>query len=123
MNELPEDILRIMTQYLPRVVTCLYFELAMGKKINSKEYYVKRFENEPISNTFRFFKKGQLRTYTIYSFIRDGVTYSDVSVSPICRTFQCIHKKLITPSKANHWVITCMTDGDNSCGGYIRGIL
>ena len=48
MNELPEDILRIMTQYLPRVVTCLYFELAMGKKINSKEYYVSDEQNQNI---------------------------------------------------------------------------
>ena len=119
MNKAPVVILQLVCEYLPRVRDCLHFELAVGVLINTKAHYVKRFDQEPISNTFRFFKKGQLRTYRIVSYISDGVTYSNVSVAPICRTFQCKHKQLITPSRANHWVLSCISDGDKNAAASI----
>ena len=73
MNEVPHAVLKMMTEYI-KVRDCLNFEEAIHLKLNKKKYYVKRFEMEPIENTFRFFKKGQLRTYKIYSYVKDGIT-------------------------------------------------
>ena len=119
MKELPEDVWRMVTIYL-RVANCLRLEQAIQMKLFDKEYYMKLKEWEPLTNTIRLFKKGVFRTYRIYSYVEDGVTYSDVSVSPICRSFQCIHKLLITPSTACHWVLSCITEGKTSGYGYIR---
>lgn len=122
MDEVSPDIYRLISEYLPRVRDCLHFELAVQVRLYDKSVYVKRFEKEPLSNTFRFFRKGQLRTYKVPSYISDGITYSDVSVAPICRTFQCKHKLNVTPSQANHWVLSCITNGDNSGVAYITGV-
>ena len=119
MNEVPHAVLRMMTEYL-RVRDCLSMELAMHIKLNKKEYYMKKFEMEPLTNTFRFFRKGQLRTYCIHSYIEDGVTWSHVSVSPLCRSFTCKHRQLISPSKACHWVLSCITEGNREGGAYIE---
>lgn len=119
MDEVPHTVLRMMTEYLT-VRECLSLELAVHLKLNKKDYYVERFKWEPISNTFRFFKKNVLRTYKIYSYVDNGITYSDVSVSPICRTFQCKHKRRITPSDASHWVVSCVSEGNNKGCAYIE---
>ena len=119
MNEVPHAVLKMMTKYL-KVRECLSMELAIQLKLNRKEDYVKKFEMEPLTNTFRFFKKGQLRTYRIHSYVEGGVTWSDVSVSPICRSFTCKHRQLISPSKACHWVLSCITEGNKEGGAYIE---
>ena len=119
MDEVPHAVLKMMTEFI-KVRDCLSFELAIQLKLNKKDHYVKRFAMEPLLNTFRFFKKGQLRTYRVYSYVSDGITYSDVSVSPVCKTFQCKHKYKITPSDANHWVITCISDGNKKGCAYIE---
>lgn len=112
MKELPEDIWRTVTTYL-RVSNCLRLEQAIQNKLYSKQHYEKLKEWEPLTNTLRLFKKGTFRTYKLYSYVEDGVTYTDVSVSPICRSFQCKHKRNVSPSKASHWVLSCITEGDN----------
>ena len=121
MNSIPEDILRLVTNYLI-VVECLRLEVSIHKALYEKSHYLKRKEWEPLNNTIRLFKKGVFRTYHIYSYVEDGVTYSDVSVSPVCRSFQCKHKLLITPSTACHWVLSCITEGKTSGYGYIKTI-
>ena len=119
MNRVPHSVLRMVTKLL-KVRECLLLELAMGFKINKKDYYVMRFEWEPLHNVFRLFKKGQLRTYNIYSYIKDGTTYSEVTVAPVCSTFVCRHKNEITPSMAQHWVLSCITEGKHYGCAYIE---
>ena len=75
---------------------------------------------EPLTNTFRFFRKGQSCTYCIHSYIEDGVTWSHVSVSPLCRSFTCKHRQLISPSKACHWVFVLYNGGNREGGAYIE---
>lgn len=122
MNSIPEDILRLMTNYLV-VVECLRLEQAVQKTIHEKRHYLKRKEWEPLTNTIRLFKKGVFRTYRIYSYVEDDVTYSDVYVSPACTSFQCKHRRLITPSKASHWVLACITEGSSEGYGFVKASL
>jgi hypothetical protein len=119
MNKVPHVVLKMVTEYL-MVRECLSMEIAIRMKLNEKKYYVKKFEMEPLTNTFRFFKKGQLRTYRIRSFVKDGVTWSHVNVSPIHRSFTCKHRQSITPSMACHWVLSCITEGNNRGSAYIQ---
>ena len=119
MNEISDDLCRVVITYL-MVTDCLRMELALHRRLHEKQYYMKLKEWEPLTNTIRLFKKGVFRTYRIYSYVKDGVTYSDVSVSPVCRSFQCVHKLLISPSVACHWVLSCITEGKTSGYGYIR---
>ena len=107
MKHLPCDICRCICSYM-YVRDCLSLLIAIQEKLYKKDFYVKKFEKEPIINTFRIFKKGQLRTYKIHSYISNGTTYSQVSVSPICRTFICKHTGLLTPSKASQWLLYCL---------------
>lgn len=118
MNELPVDIIREITGYL-KVQQCLRLETAIHRKVNTKEHYVDLFSREPLLNRIRLFRKGVFRTYEIYSYIKDGVTYSDVTVSPICRSFRCKHSNFVTPSMATHWVLSCITDRDSQAASGI----
>lgn len=119
MDRVPHSVLRMVTEYL-KVTDCLRLELVLKLKLNTKEHYVKRFEFEPLHNTFRLFKKDRLRTYTMYSYIEDGVTYTEVTVAPVCSTFICKHKNLITPSVAQHWILSCITEGKHEGCAYIE---
>ncbi len=112
MKELPEDVLRRLTHFLC-VLDSIRLENAICTKLYNTQHYEKLKEWEPLSNTLRLFKKGTFRTYKLYSYVEDGITYTDVSVSPKCRSFQCKHKQNVSPSKASHWVLSCITEGDN----------
>jgi len=118
MNRLPDCIRRHIGDML-RVVDCVHFQVACGVTLFTTQELMQRAEVEPLTNTFRMFKHGKLRTYKIYSYIRNGVTYSDVSVSPMCQTFVCIHKYLVTPSVASHWILSCIYDGTDVGRGKI----
>ena len=119
MKEIPIDVLRIITDSLV-VIECLRFEQALQMKIHDKQHYLKRKEWEPLTNTLRLFKRGIFRTYRIHSYVKDGITLSDVIVSPLCRTFQCKHKQKVSPSVANHWILSCVTEGNTNGYGYIK---
>ncbi len=119
MNEIPVDLLRSIVSYIS-VSDALHFEHALHQRLYKKAYYMKRKEWEPLVNVIRLFKKGVFRTYRIVSYVKDGVTYTDVSVSPICRSFQCKHQFLVSPSVACHWVLSCISDGSKRGWGYIE---
>lgn len=123
MDECPEDIYRMFVRYLC-VSECLRFECAVQLKLHDKPHYVKLFEREPMENTFRFFKKGKFRTYKVYTYIKDGITWSDVSISPICKTFTCKHKFNVTPSVANKWMLMCISaDADKNAFASMKASL
>lgn len=119
MDRVPHSVLRVVTGYL-QVRDCLRMEFVLGLKLYDKAYYVKRFELEPLYNSFRLFKKGVLRTYKLYSYIKDSITYSEVTVAPVCSTFICKHKNAISPSAAQHWLISCITEGKQDGCAYIE---
>lgn len=121
MEKISIDVLRIITENL-LVKDCLRFEQAMHRKIYDKCHYVKRKEWEPLINTFRLFKRGVFCTYRIHSYVKGDMTISDVSVSPSCQTFQCKHVRKVSPSVANHWVLSCVTNGDRRGYAYIKCI-
>lgn len=123
MNELCDDIHRLLLQYL-NVRSCLRLECALHKKLQTKYHYVKRFEKEPIENTFRFFRKGKMRTYNVYTYVKDDITWSEVNVSPICRSFICKHRNKISTSNGNKWVLMCLSaDADKNAFATMKPLL
>lgn len=123
MNELCDDIHRLLLQYL-NVRSCLRLECALHKKLQTREYYIELFKKEPIENTFRFFRKGRLRTYNIYTYVKDGITWSEVNVSPICRSFICKHRNKISTSRGNKWMIMCLSaDADKDSFAVMKPLL
>ena len=123
MNKLCNDIHLLLLNYL-NVRSCLRLECALHKKLKDKEYYVKRFEQEPIENTFRFFRKGKLRTYNVYTYVKEGITWSEVNVSPICRSFICKHRNKISTTKGNQWMLMCLSaDADKDAFATMKPML
>ena len=118
MCEISNDLWRVVISNLT-VTDCLRVEQAIQTKLYTKEQYLKRKEWEPLSNVIRLFKNNTFRTYRIYCYVKNGVTYSDVTVSPFCRFFRCEHTSLITPSVACHFILSCVTEGNTIGYGHI----
>ena len=118
MDKVPIDVLRNVAEYLcTREIVSLQF--VTRSFIVDKATLVKKFEKEPIMNTVRLFFKDYLHTYKIYSYVEKNVTFTDVHIFPNGHTFQCKHKYAITPSRANNWVLNCISDGSSRGCAYI----
>lgn len=119
--DVPKALRRIIVNML-MVRDCVRLQIALRDEIYDRDELVRRKQREPLKNTLRLFKSGQLRTYTIYSYIKDDVTYTDVSVAPLCHTFTCVHTHKISPSVASHWILTCVYDGGSIGKGNIKSV-
>ena len=107
--DLSDGLLRTIFGWLT-TRDCLRSEIALRRNLYTKQEYLKRAEMDPVNNTIRFFKKGQFVTYNVYSYINDeGNTYSDVVISPQCKTLVCRHIRRVTPSEASQWVVSVIT--------------
>ena len=115
--DLSEGLLRKIFGWLT-TRDCLRSEIALRRKLYTKDEYLKRAEMDPVKNVIRFFKKGQFVTYNVYSYINsEGNTYSDVTISPLCNTLACRHIRRVTPSEASQWVVSVITsNGHNGFG-------
>lgn len=117
----PKSLRRVIVDMV-MVRDCVRLQIALREEIYDRHELLKRIQREPLKNTIRLFKSGQLRTYTIYSYIKDDVTYTDVSVAPLCQTFTCVHTHKISPSVASHWILTCVYDGGSIGKGNIKSV-
>ena len=117
----PKSLRRVIVDMV-MVRDCVRLQIALREEIYDRDELLKRIQREPLKNTIRLFKSGQLRTYTIYSYIKDDVTYTDVSVAPLCQTFTCVHTHNVSPSVASHWILTCVYDGGSIGKGNIKSV-
>ena len=109
--DLPTDIMRKIGELLC-VREILAMEVAFHHEATPKTELIKKFHREPVHNTFSFFKRGRIVTYSMISYFIKDRLYTKVESfyggkHPI--TSVVTHTACKTTSEANIWTVYVFT--------------